>query len=343
MNQPTIADVARLAGVSVATVSRALRGLDKVHPETRDRVIAAAAQLDYIASPEAAGLASGRSRLIGVITPFMARWFFTEMMSAIEKVFRDHQHHILLMDLEERSPEVRLALTQNMMFKRVDGLIVINVAFRSSEAEVIKRLNLPVVAVGNAFNGAPLVGIDDVGCAALGTQHLIDLGHTALGYVGKARPHNPHGKTPPDRLQGFVDALHEADVRLRHDWILECDWSAADAYAGALKLLASPDRPTAILAGSDEMALGVMAGARELGLRVPQDLSVIGIDDHDLARVFGLTTVRQDVVEQGRAAAHAMLALLGLADESLARSSVYPVHLLPRTSTCPPGTPARRA
>jgi LacI family repressor for deo operon, udp, cdd, tsx, nupC, and nupG len=197
MNQPTIADVARLAGVSVATVSRALRGLDKVHPETRDRVIAAAAQLDYIASPEAAGLASGRSRLIGVITPFMARWFFTEMMSAIEKVFRDHQHHILLMDLEERSPEVRLALTQNMMFKRVDGLIVVNVAFRGSEAEVIKRLNLPVVAVGNAFNGAPLVGIDDVGCAALGTQHLIDLGHTALGYVGKARPHNPHGKTRP--------------------------------------------------------------------------------------------------------------------------------------------------
>ena len=172
------------------------------------------------------------------------------------------QHHILLMDLEGRSPEVRLALTQNMMFKRVDGLIVINVAFRSSEAEVIKRLNLPVVAVGNAFNGAPLVGIDDVGCAALGTQHLIDLGHTALGYVGKARPHNPHGKTPPDRLQGFVDALHEADVRLRHDWILECDWSAADAYAGALKLLASPDRPTAILAGSDEMALGLMAGSR---------------------------------------------------------------------------------
>ena len=77
MNQPTIADVARLAGVSVATVSRALRGLDKVHPETRDRVIAAAAQLDYIASPEAAGLASGRSRLIGVITPFMARWFLS--------------------------------------------------------------------------------------------------------------------------------------------------------------------------------------------------------------------------------------------------------------------------
>ena len=118
MSQPTISDVALAAGVSVATVSRALRGLDKVHPETRERVLRAAAELDYIASPTASGLASGRTRLVGIITPFMARWFFTEMMSAIEKTVREQQHHILLMDLEEPVAAGRMPLTQGMMFKR---------------------------------------------------------------------------------------------------------------------------------------------------------------------------------------------------------------------------------
>ena len=127
MSQPTIDDVAAAAGVSAATVSRALRGLDKVHPDTRERVRKAARDLNYIASPTASGLASGRTRLVGAITPFMGRWFFTNVISAIDKAMRDHHHHLLLMDLEEKSPDQRLSLTQSMMFKRVDGLIVINV------------------------------------------------------------------------------------------------------------------------------------------------------------------------------------------------------------------------
>lgn len=189
VQQATIADVAKAAGVSVATVSRALRGLDKVHPETRERVVQAAADLDYIASPTAAGLASGRSRLVGIITPFMARWFFTGIMSAIEKTVREYQHHILLMDLEQsESPVSRLSLTQGMLFKRVDGLIVINVEMQEAEQELVRRLGLPVVAVGNRFEDSPCIGIDDFGSTALAAEHLLGLGHRRIAYVGKARP-----------------------------------------------------------------------------------------------------------------------------------------------------------
>jgi DNA-binding LacI/PurR family transcriptional regulator len=344
VNQPTIADVARIARVSVATVSRALRGLDKVHPETRDRVLAAAAELDYIVSPTASGLASGRTRLVGIITPFMARWYFTNVMSSIEKTVREHQHHILLMDLEEKSPDVRLALTQSMMFKRVDGIILINVELEEPERDLILRLGLPVVAIGSRYENAPQIGIDDVACAATGAAHLIGLGHTRIGYVGKPLPTSPHQRTPLDRLEGFQSAMDTGGIPVRQDWILDSDWSVQDAHRGALRILSGVDRPSAILAGSDEMALGVLAAARTHGLRVPEDLSIVGIDDHDMAEVFDLTTVRQDVPGQGTAAANALLALMGLLDPSYAVDRTFPVELVVRGTTAPPGsTPAPRS
>ena len=336
MSQPTISDVALAAGVSVATVSRAMRGLDKVHPETRERVLRAAAELDYIASPTAAGLASGRSRLIGIITPFIARWFFTEMLSAIEHTVREHQHHILLMDLEQPVAAGRVALTQGMLFKRVDGLIVINAELQEPERDLIRRLDLPVVAVGSRHDEAPLIGIDDHRCATLATQHVLELGHRQVAYLGAVPEGFSTRLTPRARLEGFQATMAAHQLPLADRWVIECDWSVGDAYLRARELLAGPERPTAVLAASDEMALGVMAAARDLGLAVPSDLSVIGIDDHDMARVFGLTTVRQDVHAQGVAAAQALLAQLDLAPPHLAADHTFPVELVARASTAAP-------
>lgn len=120
------------------------------------------------------------------------------------------------------------------------------------------------------------------------------------------------------------------------EWIFESEWRARDAFASALSLLRAEDRPTAILAASDEMAIGALAAARELGIRVPDDLSIVGIDDHELAEPFGLTTVRQNVVDQGVAAAEALLAQLGLADPALAVDRSFPVELVLRRSTAAP-------
>src|SRR5687768_3396945 len=123
----TITDVARAAGVSVATVSRALRGLDKVSPETRARVRRVAAELEYVASPTAASLASGRTRVVGVVAPFLTRWFFATLVSGIEKSLRDHGHHVMLFGLEDESFDRRMRLTQSLLWKRVDGLVILNI------------------------------------------------------------------------------------------------------------------------------------------------------------------------------------------------------------------------
>ncbi|HQK30941.1 MAG TPA: LacI family DNA-binding transcriptional regulator, partial [Phycicoccus sp.] len=122
----TITDVAREAGVSVATVSRALRGLDRVSADTRERVLKVAQELDYVASPTATSLASGRTQVVGVVAPFLTRWFFASIVSAIEKSLRARSHHVLLFDLEDDSYDSRLSLSQNMLWKRVDGVITLN-------------------------------------------------------------------------------------------------------------------------------------------------------------------------------------------------------------------------
>ncbi|MEI2764256.1 MAG: LacI family DNA-binding transcriptional regulator [Dermatophilaceae bacterium] len=337
MNQPTIDDVAAAAGVSAATVSRALRGLDKVHPDTRERVRAAAERLNYIASPTASGLASGRTRLVGVVTPFVGRWFFTSTISAIDKALRDHHHHMLLMDLEQpASPDERLSLTQSLMFKRVDGLVLINVDLRGEERELVERLRLPVVTIGNRFADAPWVGIDDVESSRLVTDHLLDLGHTRICFVGAARATTAHRKTPNDRVAGFRQAMAARGTPVREDWVRKCDWSAADAYALVRSLLQAKDRPSAILAASDEMALGAYGAALELGLRVPADLSIVGIDDHDLAVPFRLTTVRQDVAAQGTAAARTLLGELAVIPRRQDHDHLFPCELVVRASTAPP-------
>ncbi len=332
--QPTIDDVAAAAGVSSATVSRALRNHEKVAPATRERVRAAAERLHYIASPTASGLALGRSRLVGVITPYLG-WFFSTVVASLDKTLHAHDHHLLLIDLEDSAPDERLALRQSRMFKRVDGLVLVSVELRAQEAALVRRLELPVVTVGDRFGDAPSVGVDDVQCTRLAAEHLLELGHERVAYVGVARSRSAHRRTPADRLAGFRRVMHEHDRLLREDWVLPCDWSARDAYAVALRLLRGPDRPSAVLAASDEMAVGVLGAAAELGLRVPQELSVVGVDDHDIAGPLGLTTVRQNVPRQGAAAAAILLALLDVTSGPTADQTL-PVSLLVRRSSGPP-------
>ncbi len=312
-----ISDVARAAGVSVATVSRALRGISTVNPQTRDRVLQAAQELHYVASPIAASLASGRTRVVGLVTPFLTRWFFATAVSAIEKALREYDFHVLLIDLEADSMLERRALTNQMLSKRVDGLISINVPIRPEELTLLDRLGLPVVAIGNPVPGHPLVRIDDALAVGTGLEHLVDLGHTRIGYVGAVPARAEHRLVPRQRLTGFRDTMTEHGLAIQESWVLACDWSAQGAARQASELFATDNVPTAIMAGSDEMAIGVMSVAIAAGLRVPEDLSVVGVDDYYLSDVVRLTTVRQDVIALGQAAATTLLhTLLATSGES---------------------------
>ncbi|TPG18255.1 LacI family DNA-binding transcriptional regulator [Pedococcus bigeumensis] len=332
----TIGDVAKAAGVSVATVSRALRGVDRVSPRTRDRVLAAATELHYVASPAATSLVSGRTRGVGVITPYFNRWFFATVVSGIEKILREEGYHVLLCDLEGHTFDTRLPITQSMLWKRADGAIILNVPPLPSERSVLERLGMPVVTVGNQQPGWPSVRIDDRAAMAIATQLAIDLGHREIGYAGTVPASITHLQTPFDRRESFTQVLSDNGLECPPEWTLECDWTAAGAAEHANRLFDRPHFPTCIVAASDEMAFGVMSAARRHGLDVPGDVSVIGIDDHVHAEIFDLTTVRQDVEAQGRRAGRLMLDALHGRDSANIIDEVHDVQLMVRGSTGPP-------
>ncbi|WP_235504498.1 LacI family DNA-binding transcriptional regulator [Nostocoides sp. Soil756] len=328
--------MARVAGVSVATVSRALRGLDRVSPQTRRRVLEVAEELHYVASPTATSLASGRTRVVAVVAPFLTRWFFATLVSAIEKELRAHGHHVILFDLEDDTYDQRLPLTQNMLWKRVDGVISLNVPMTEDEVALVDRLGLPLVAVGSAVPGRPCVRIDDRATMRTAVEHLIDLGHQRIGYIGDVPRNVAHVETPQTRLTAFRETMAHAGLPVVEEWVLGSDWTAEAAAADSARLLSSADRPTAIVAASDEMAIGVRESARRLDLDVPRDLSIIGIDDFVLSEVLGMTTVRQDVAEQGREASRLLMrALSDPAETAGPTDLVMPTVLVVRDSTGP--------
>lgn len=333
----TIHDVAAAAGVSVATVSRALRGLERVSETTRQRVLQAASELHYTASPSASSLASGRTGLIGVAVPFADRWFFATVLSAIARTAAGEGYQIMLIDLEQQGEQPRrLPLTSQLLAKRLDGLIVVTIAPSLTEAALIDRLGIPLVSVGTPVAGHPLVRIDDELAARLATEHLIGLGHTKIGYVGRVPPRETGLATPALRFDAFAQTLAEHRIPLRRSWILDSDWTMDEAFRDATRLLRSTRRPTALVAGSDEMAFGIMNAARRLGVRVPDDLSVVGIDDHPFSDVLDVSTVRQDVAGQGRAAAEILLPALRGRHQEDGLVHVDSVRLIERGSTAPP-------
>ena len=177
--------------------------------------------------------------------------------------------------------------------------------------------------------------IDDRAAMALATQHIIDLGHTEIAYVGVVPATSAHLQTPLDRRAAFTATLSRAGLSCPPEWVIESDWTAPGAARDILPLLTGTHRPTAVVAASDEMAIGVMCAARRLGLRVPEDLSVVGIDDHALSGVLDLTTVRQEVDLQGRQAGEILIQQLqgrgAPPDET-----VLPIKLMVRGSTRPP-------
>lgn len=334
----TIRDVAAAAGVSTATVSRALRGLPHVDTETRDRVFKVAAELDYVMSPSASRLASGRTGSIAVITPYIARWYFSEVLAGVETVLQDAALDLLLFTTGDPDDEARIP-PERRLRRRVDGVLVIALPVEDPDVEGLLRIGLPVSLVGTASRGVPSVAIDDVEAARVATDHLIALGHRRIGVIG-GRP-IPGAFTPEnDRLVGYRMALEKAGLA-PEPWVEVFGYFTIDGGEQAMTaLLALPDPPTAVLAMSDEMAFGALQALRAHGLRPGADVSVVGIDGHDLAPLADLTTVAQPVRRLGRTAALALVDQLYRGDTDAGRPPappiVLPTRLVVRGSTGPP-------
>ena len=304
----SIKDVAHESGLSIATVSRALRGLPGVSDATRERAREVADRLGYVASNTAASLASGQTHTVALVVPYVTRWFFGAVILGAEEVLRERGYDLLLFNLGGNEDTRRRVLQTHLLSRRVDAIVVLGLTPTAEEQEWLERNAPPVALVGSTIPGWPGVRIDDELAARTAVDHLLDLGHRRIGYVGGALEDPLHFSTPRARLSGYRHALSAAGVTPDPDLEDRGDFTVVGGVEAASRLLDLPEPPTAILCASDEMALGVLRTARVRGLRVPGDLSLVGIDDHEYAALVDLTTVRQPVHEQGRTAVLQVLA-----------------------------------
>ncbi len=337
----SIKDVARDVEMSTATVSRALRGLAGVSEETRERVMESARRLGYVPSPSAAGLASGQTRTVAVVVPMVTRWFFSSVVQGAEEVLRERGYDLLLYNLAGDASARHRVFETSLLTKRVDAVLVLSLKPSPDELDRLSRLGRPVTIVGADMPGWATVRINDHEAAAAATRHLVDLGHRRIGYLGGATEGVLDFTAPTARLAGYRCTLAEAGIDPDPALERDGDFTIAGGAREAHALLDLPDWPTAVFAASDEMAMGVLRAARERGMRVPEDLSVIGIDDHEFADYFELTTIAQPVHEQGRVAATQVLA--ALADEDWQPTQVIlPTRLVVRRTTAPAAAQVRR-
>lgn len=332
----TIRDVARKAGVSVATASRALNGMDIVSPQTRDRVLAVMDELGFRPNPAAQRLSLGRTLTVGVVVSFLTRPQAAERLRGVDAVLTDSEFDLVIYNVEsvQKRDHYLGSLAQS---QRTDGLLVMSLPPPAEAAPVLSRSPVPVVFIDvhtPSVASLPRVVGDDIAGGAIAARHLLDLGHTAIAFIGDAVA-DPFGFTSSrDRERGLTDELAKAGISIPAEWIGHGAHGRYEARDLAHRMLTAERRPTAIFTASDTQALGVIAAAREIGLHVPDDLSVIGYDDIEAADYVGLTTVRQQLLESGRRGAEILLSEIEHRSERPPIARLTP-ELVVRATTAP--------
>jgi LacI family transcriptional regulator, repressor for deo operon, udp, cdd, tsx, nupC, and nupG len=330
----SIGDVARAAGVSNATVSRAMSGRGAVSDDAREKVRAAARALGYVASASAASLSTGRSVNIGILTPVINRWFFTEVIRGAQEELAHHGYDVTLYTLGTEMSQRTRMMDDFIRRGRVDAFIAIEVPLTPDEVRGLHALNKPVIGVGGAIPGVRTISIDDTEVVRIGMQHLLDLGHTSIGFIGGKDDDVDAFNVASTRRKTYESTLRQAGIPLLPGMMEFGDFTIPSGHVAAIKLLTSSNPPRAIIAASDEMAFGAIMAARELGISIPDELSIVGIDGHDLAEFFSLTTVDQNPVQQGRTAATILLdEILPHRSETIDINTAQPVTLVQRSST----------
>lgn len=332
----TIKDVARVAGVSVATVSRALNGAENVLPHTRQRILEIARELRYAPSGAARSLITRKTDTVGALLPDLHGEFFSELIRGIDQAARARGLHLLLSSSHDDADEAAAAL--RAMNGRVDGLIVMSPHADDDFLSQNLPSNLPAVLLnpGAAGPGMPAFAVDNFGGARAMTAHLVAQGHRRIAFLG-----GPAGNFEArERQRGYQAGLGDG----RSPWLLPGDFAEQSGYTTGAALAALPpaERPDALFCANDMMAVGALQALANAGLHVPADLALAGFDDIPLARYMrpALSTVRVPIAAMGTQALDALaLALSSLADPAPPlppAATLIPVELIVRESCTPP-------
>jgi LacI family repressor for deo operon, udp, cdd, tsx, nupC, and nupG len=325
-----MADVARAAGVSIATVSRALRDVPGVSRPTRQRIRRIAHELAYVVSPEASALSRGQTGRVAIVMPRLDAWFYSAMIASMAPVLRAAELDMLVYQVEGEEQRTRF-LRQLPARRKVDAVILTALPMAQAEVERLDLMGVHVVVAGGTVRDYPHVQVDDLEAGRLAAQHLVDLGHRRIAMIRTSDTDGTTWSSDLLRVRGWRETLAAAGLGAAAE-LLVTETYGVDAGARAVaRLLALPEPPTAVFAYSDELAFAAIAHARASGLRVPQDLSVLGVDGHPLGDLLDVTTVDQDVAGQGRLAAE--LAVRLVSGEDVVPDVQVPVRLVVRGST----------
>jgi len=327
-----IADVAARAGVGVATVSRVMNDSPSVRPATRERVLDAVRALNYRPSSVARSLSLQRTMVVAALLPWFTNPSAVQRVRGIVDGLSSSDYDLMIFDIESEDRQ-RRAFELYDRGDRADGLLVVSTRPSDEQVERIGAARIPCVLVDAVHPALPSIAVDDVAGGEMAARHLVELGHRRIALIGD-RPPEFRFEWSRDRTTGYERALEHAGIAVRPEYVREGTRLLHVARAIASELLSLAEPPTAIFAASDTQALGALEAARSLGIRVPEELSVVCFDDIEAAGYVGLTTVRQPLVESGRRGAELLLrALSDLPVEQ--RTELLPLELIVRSTTGP--------
>jgi len=340
----TMRDVARLAGVSITTVSKVINGRAGISAEVRQRVDDSVATLDYHPNEVARGLKVNRTFTIGIVLPDVSNVFFNEILSGVETEARREGFSVLLCDSHEDPAQEQDLLTV-LIRRRVDGILLASAQATLDESRLAGR-RPPIVCFDRlpvGFKGKAVV-VDNTLAGYDGARHLIALGHREIAII--AGPETI--LTGAARVDGFRKALQEAGLPLPDEYVRPGDFSMEGGYRAGLEILKVPNRPTAILVCNNRMTLGLIRALRDLDLKCPADVSVIGFDDFEWSDLFSpaLTTIVQPTYKMGKLATEILLQGIRASDEpglgGLGDKVILKAELRVRESTAAPASRSRR-
>jgi LacI family transcriptional regulator len=310
--EPTIYSVAREAKVSISTVSRVLNSPRLVKQETRNKVLAAIDRLKFV--PKAAAQAQAKKQIgrIGVLTPFFTHPSFVQRMRGVSSVLAANSHELVIYPVESMD-QVQHYLETLPVTRRLDGVITMALSVDDGVADRFLSNRFPIVSIEFAHPSFCNVLVDNFEGGRLAAEYLLEKGHTQCGFIGDGGLPDYAIRPSEDRHYGFRQYLLNKGGELLDEHVIFP--SPGDAPAQIQKLLNHQPRPTAIFAASDELAMQVLSVVRRNGIRIPNDLALIGFDDLDFASHIGLTTISQQLDESGRIAAELLLKRISDADK----------------------------
>jgi DNA-binding LacI/PurR family transcriptional regulator len=319
----------------VATVSRALRGLPNVAESTRTRVIEVAQRLQYEPDPAAARLAAGRTRTVIIVVPHLASWYFSTVIAGAEAVCNESGYEFLVVGVGNQTECDRLLDERSRLERRADGVVLVNIPASDEQAASLRDRGVSLSTIGTSVAGAPSVFIDDVEVGRLAAVTLADLGHRRIGLISGLGEDPLNFAVPKHRAAGFLAGLHERGLEFDERCEAGGNFGIDGGQEAMAALLDLDEAPTAVFAMSDEMAFGALMELKRRGLRPGHDVSLLGVDDHDVARVLELSTIRQQVPAQGAAAARSLILAMTKAPLDLA-PQLSSIELVLRATTGPP-------